>query len=226
MRERPAIVEVHVTEVEQVKLVNQLRYLNGDAFETAIALAKVAQEANRVDLHARKGFASPQEFYESLNIRWRTLHRALTVLEAIQRWRTTEEQDNIFALLVEVGIHKAAILAPVLDPVGKGKSGPVAMIRWAETASEEAVQERVTELRDRKPRKDRLDPGERLLSAILGHVPVERREQAEAVLDGMQKVYETGPVGAMLLLIDLGQQDLAAHGKWDEPEGHEDAAEK
>lgn len=112
---------------------------------------RLAEECIEQNHWARFGYPGPQEYFEErVGISYRSLRRRLSVLEALKRLPEAERPEAEAAVLA-LGSHKSAALARAIGREGVDWRQ---LVEFAQRATAEAVQERVTIETGGKPRGD------------------------------------------------------------------------
>ncbi|MDP3768203.1 MAG: hypothetical protein Q8S13_09320, partial [Dehalococcoidia bacterium] len=161
------------------------------------------------------GFDAPDRYFEDrIGISYRTLRRRLSVLEAIKRLPEADRPEAE-AAVIALGSHKSAAIARAIGREGVDWRQ---LVEFAQRATAEAVQERVTIETGGKARGDPADPGERLYRQILNTVPPDLSDFVTSVFEHLMRIPEgpRNPLAALLILVHLGQAELAARGLWKE----------
>lgn len=119
------------------------------------------------------GYTRPEEYFlDHLGLTYRTVRRWLTVLEGLRRLPPPDYEPAKDALL-ELGAHKAAVLAPVLGREGEDwRAWTAHAAEWTEARLQEAVSERC----GHRPRGAPSAPGERWYRALLSDLPDELQD--------------------------------------------------
>lgn len=165
-----------------------------------LEFAELAHEAVEMQVWTRFGYVDAEEYFkERIGISYRTLRRWLSIHEGLLKLSSGELQGAKAALL-EIGAHKAAVLAPIL---GRPNEDWRKWIQDATVMTEEALQEAVSEATGARPRGlPNAPPGDKFLGFILNHVPPECREEVETVFRlGMKLAETTHPVAVFLAMI-------------------------
>jgi len=179
---------------------------------------ELAKTAMQEQWHTRFGFVDARDYFEQrIGLSYRTLRRRFTILEAIEKLPAAE-QAEARAAMVELGSHKAAALAPILEEApGEWRKAA----EFAKTATEDAVQSMVSE-RLGAPHRGlpaQEHPGSRFLRQILNQVPPEEHDRTEWVFRELSKIAgSVNAVSIFLVLVNLGEQELAAVGVYREKE--------
>ena len=142
---------------------------------------------------------------------YRSVRRRLSVLEAILRL-PEGEQEEAKATMTALGSKKAGVLAPML---GKPDLDWKAAADFAKGVNESAVQSMVSEKLGHPHRglPASQHPGTRFYAYILNTVPPDERERTQFVFDELLKMAGShNPMAVFLVLVGLGEQELAAHG--------------
>lgn len=172
----------------------------------------VAQTAMAENWHLKFGFVDASDYFEQrVGLSYRTLRRRLTILESIQRLPEAE-QPEAKKILTEIGPKKAAAIAPML---GKPDLDWRAAADFAKGVNESAVQSMVSEKLGHPHRglPASQHPGARFYDYLLNIVPPDERERTKFVFDELLKMAGShNPVAVFLVLVGLGEQELAAHG--------------
>jgi len=177
-----------------------------------LAFCDLAKRAIAEGWHHKFGFVDAGTYFEErIGLSYRTLRRRFTILEAIEKLPAAE-QEEARQTMVELGSHKAAALAPVLEETPTEWRQAAA---FAKTATEDAVQSMVSEKLGRPHRglPASAHPGDRFLSYLLNTVPPETHDQVEWVFRSLMKVGGiTNPMAVFLTLVNFGEVELAGHG--------------
>ena len=172
----------------------------------------VAQTAMAENWHLKFGFVDASDYFEQrVGLSYRTLRRRLTILESIQRLPEAE-QTEAKQILTEIGPKKAAAIAPML---GKPNLDWKAAADFAKGVNESAVQSMVSEKLGHQHRglPASQHPGARFYDYVLNIVPPDERERTKFVFDELLKMAGShNPMAVFLVLVTLGEQELAAHG--------------
>jgi hypothetical protein len=172
----------------------------------------VAQRAMKEQWHLKYGYVDAADYFENVvHMSYRTVRRRLAVLEAIQRLPEAE-QAEAKAAMTALGSKKAGALAPLL---GKPDLDWKAAATFAKGVNEAAVQSMVSEKLGHQHRglTASQHPGERFLAYLLNVVPPDERERTEFVFQQLMKMAESrNAMAIFLVLVGLGEQELAAHG--------------
>ena len=172
----------------------------------------LAQTAMAENWHLKFGFVDASDYFEQrVGLSYRTLRRRLTILESIQRLPEAE-QTEAKKILTEIGPKKAAAIAPML---GKPDLDWRAAADFAKGVNESAVQSMVSEKLGHPHRglPASQHPGARFYAYILNLVPPDERERTQFVFDELLKMAGShNPMAVFLVLVGLGEQELAAHG--------------
>src|SRR5207302_2640675 len=127
---------------------------------------------------------------------WRTAYKRLAIGRMLQSFGEPE-RAVLRAAIADVGLAKAAVVAPAIERFGAWKT-------WLELAtqcSSEVLQVRVSEALESLPRgREPSPPGERFRRAVLGAMPdIEAMELVERFFEiGAQVVESPNPVGIFL----------------------------
>ncbi len=182
-----------------------------------LAFCEVAKTAMAEGWHQKFGYVDASAYFdERIGLSYRTVRRRLAILEAIQRLPEAE-QSEARAVMVELGSHKAGALAPLL---GQEQVDWRESAEFARRATEDAVQSMVSEKLGRPHRglPASEHPGHRFFAYILNTVPPDERERTEWVFQELMKLAEShNPMAVFLVLVGLGEAELAAQGKVREP---------
>ena len=185
--------------------------------EGFLDFAETATVSLREKDYERFGFADAEPYFEErIRISYRTLRRYLSLVEGLERVKALGGQKDATQCrqqLVDLGVHKASVLAPVLGRLDLVWS---AWMERAQAMSEAALQEAVSVALGHQARGSLGLPGEMFLSSLLTRIPPERREQVEWVFREMGKFGDPSnpwnAVAVFLQLVNFGETDLAAHG--------------
>ena len=171
----------------------------------------LARQAMAENWHQKFGFVDPSAYFEQrVGLSYRTLRRRLSILEAIERL-PEGEQPAAKEALSALGGHKASILAPLL---GKDPEWQKAA-EFAKDVPEAAVQSMVSEKLGHAHRglAASQHPGARFFDYILNTVPPDERERTDFVFRKLMGLAgSTNAMAVFLVLVGLGEQELAAHG--------------
>jgi hypothetical protein len=172
----------------------------------------VAQTAMNENWHQKFGFVDASDYFDQrIGLSYRTVRRRLAILEAIQRLPEAE-QEGARLTLSELGAHKASAIAPML---GKPDLDWKAAAEFAKTAPETAVQSMVSEKLGHAHRglAASQHPGSRFYDYVLNTVPPDERQRTEFVFQQLMKMAGShNAMAVFLVLVGLGEQELAAHG--------------
>jgi hypothetical protein len=175
----------------------------------ALAWARVAREAIESEDYLRFGFENVRDYFDQrVGVAYRTAAKYIAVVNALDALPPAV-QPRAQTAIAEIGIHRAAVLAPVLT----AKTWE----RWVAQAAisrEAALQEAVSASLGREQRGGLPDnPGERAYRHLLHYLPDEERDRFDRVFRAAMKVAETdNPVRVWLLMIGLLEADLVAQG--------------
>ena len=172
----------------------------------------LAQTAMADNWHQKFGYVDASAYFdERVGLSYRTVRRRLAILEAIQRL-PEGEQEEAKATMTALGSKKAGVLAPML---GKPDLDWKAAATFAQGVNEAAVQSMVSEKLGHPHRglAASVHPGQRFFDYILNTVPPDERERTEWVFNQLMKMAQShNPMAVFLVLVGLGEQELAAHG--------------
>ncbi len=172
----------------------------------------LAQTAMADNWHQKFGYVDASAYFdERVGLSYRTVRRRLAVLEAIQRLPESE-QAEAKVTMTALGAKKAGALAPLL---GKPDLDWKVAATFAKGVNEAAVQSMVSEKLGHQHRglTASQHPGERFLAYLLNVVPPDERERTEFVFQQLMKMAESrNAMAIFLVLVGLGEQELAAHG--------------
>jgi hypothetical protein len=174
--------------------------------------AEIYWRVVREKLWERRGYADgPQYFEERVGIQYRTAQRAVAIWEAHLALPEGEERIAAKQALESIGVHRAAIIAPVI------KEQPLEWQKWTETArthSQEALQEQVTRARG-IPSKSSPHSDDRMYHAFLNQVPPDAREEFEEIFRAGSALSETKDFVVVTILAykDAKMNWLAAHDR-------------
>lgn len=207
----PEPIALVLPEHERIDL--ELRQRARRIGEDFFAFIATAVEAFEAKVWERYGHEDPGPYFdERIGVGYRTVRRWLTVHQAVGRLPEAEHAEARAALL-DLGAHKAAVLAPVFARNGQDWR---ALIERARALSESAIQAQVSE-ETGAPRRGSRDPGERAYAALRAMVPPDYHEQMDQVFHGLFVVLESrNPILVMIRLLDLGMMELVAQGRWRE----------
>ncbi len=118
-----------------------LQALAGKMTQLMFEFMDLAGEVIKDKLYVRLHYQDPDEYFEQrIGFSWRSLRRRLAVQEAVARVDEGERAD-LRKALIGLGIHRAAILAPLL---GKAGHDWREWVKRAKRLDEDALQEQVT----------------------------------------------------------------------------------
>ncbi len=191
----------------------KLRQLANRIETDYLEFCELARHVQKEGWHTRFGYVDIGDYFEErIGLSYRTLRRRFAVLEAIEKLPPAE-QAEARATMVELGSHKAAALAPMLGQEGTDWREAS---DFARRATEDAVQNMVSEKLGRPHRglPASQHPGDRFLGYLLNVVPPEEHDRTEWVFQELMKIAGShNPMAVFLVLVGLGEQELAAHGK-------------
>lgn len=128
----------------------RLRVLVRDMSRSFIQFLTIVKAVVTERLYTALDYAdAPTYFEERIGYSWRTIRRRLAILEALERIKDPSERDEVQKELEALGVHRAAVLAPVIGQEG---------IRWrqllkrAVKVDEGALQAEVSRLLGSKAR--------------------------------------------------------------------------
>ena len=166
-----------------------LRDLSGRMTQLMFEFMDLTAEVLRDKLYVRMHYQDADEYFEQrVGFSWRSLRRRLTVREAVERVDADERAD-LRQALIGVGIHRAAILAPLLGKPGQDWRE---WVKRAKRLDEDALQEQVTKALGAKARgraaHDRdgahvRGTDETWLEGTLKLLPEDAREEVEEVFE-------------------------------------------
>ena len=173
-----------------------------------LQLCDLAVQAIAEKVHERFGYDSEARYFdERVGISYRTLRRWLAIHEGLNRLPEADRQEAA-AALVELGSHKAGVLAPILGLDGQDWR---AWTRIAVEADEATLQQGVSAVTGARPRG--LSAKDTFLDFVLNRMPPERRDYVERVYVAIMRAGEiTNSIAAHLILVDMGRRDLADQG--------------
>ncbi len=174
-----------------------------------LSLADMARRAIREDHWALFKYENVRDFFErEINLSYRTVRRAISVLEACEELPSPDCRQAREAM-ASLGIRKAAIVAPAI------RAEPAKWETWHDRAVKsrvEALQEAVNRALGRETAAAG-DPNEVALRRLTQSLPEERQEWAERVIRAALKHYGgTSVAGIVLLALEALAQDLQAAG--------------
>lgn len=178
-RQRPLAV-VAETEPARHEIVDGLLRQHVQRIgESFLEIARLADEVAQHAYYAKYDYLSVDDYMEDrFGIRPRTLARYRSVLDALAALPEGQIQEARVAL-TGVGIHKAAILAPVLQTEEAGRWQK--WVSFAESATEDALQEKVSRALGAKPRGLLGERGSRFYKTLLRFVPEDAKAEVETV---------------------------------------------
>lgn len=201
---------------EQVDL--KLRQMAGRIADHFLEFADLALAAIEQKVYERFGFLDEAAYFtERVGVSYRTIRRWLSVAEGLRRLPEGERAEARQAV-ARLGVHKSAALATVL---GKDGHNWREMVAFADKATAEAVQARVSEATGALPRGPIHEPGERFLKALLnaippGRIPGTSMEYADYVAHvwraAMRHFEYTSPISVLLEMVDTMNADLGKDG--------------
>ena len=110
----------------------------------------LVQEVQRDALYRDLGYSDIAVYYDlHVGYAWRSIRRRLVILEALDRLTDPDERATVQAQMETIGVHKAAVLAPMIGEAGAPWQ------RWLQKAGdvdEGALQMAVSQWRGAKPR--------------------------------------------------------------------------
>lgn len=173
-----------------------------------LQLCDLAVRAIAEKVHERFGYDSEARYFdERVGISYRTLRRWLAIHEGLNRLPEADRHEAA-AALVELGSHKAGVLAPVLGLDGQDWRAWTTM---ALDADEAALQQGVSAVTGARPRG--LSAKDTFLDFVLNRMPPERRDYVERVYMAIMRAGEiTNSIAAHLIIVDLARRDLADQG--------------
>lgn len=222
--ERPQYVIVHE------RLLDKVHAVEAGFMELAGTIA----EAVEIKVWEHYDCTTPDAYFRGqIRLEPRSWRRLLLVHEGVMRLPEHDRPEAIVAL-AQVGRHKAGVLAPLLGatvevpserPGQAATEAPIDWRRWVEYAqkpevNEKRLQEAVSEARGIPAKPPRgTDFDHEFYAMVMARLPegekvrVEKlwtlfRAQATDAANGR----DVGWRGAFLLLWDLAQQELGAHG--------------
>ena len=173
-----------------------------------LQLCDLAVQAIAEKVHERYGYESEAQYFDvRIGISYRTLRRWLAIHEGLNRLPEADRQEAA-AALVELGSHKAGVLAPVLGLDGQDWR---AWTSRAVDADEAVLQQAVSSATGARPRG--LPAKDTFLDFVLNRMPPERRDYVERVYLAIMRAGEiTNSIAAHLIIVDLARRDLADQG--------------
>lgn len=127
----------------------KLRALAGQMSQLMFEFMDAAGAVIKEKLYVAMHYQTVEEYFEQrIGFSWRSLRRRLAIQEAMLKLDDDEQADARKAL-IEVGIHRAAILAPVIGKPGENWRD---WTRLAKRLDEDALQERVSKATGAKRR--------------------------------------------------------------------------
>lgn len=165
-------------------LDRQMRERTWRIAEDFLAFARDASEFIKEGYHVKFGYLDAARYFEDrLGLRWRSVRRYLSVMDGIDRL-PEEDRKEAGVALAKLGVHKSAVLAPLLGRDGVDWRGAV---EQAGAATIDAVQVWVSEQLGAKPRGAAVPEEERFLHRLLALLPDE-----EDLLDEVRAVFALG----------------------------------
>ena len=171
-----------------------------------IDFAERAAQFIAQQFYTRYGCEDARTYFDRQGpVSWRTCQKALAVWEGLCRL-PEPERPGARKALAAIGTHKAAALAPLLGHEGQDWRKWVA---FAQEATEEALQEAVSDARGARPRGGAAPAEERLARLILANLPEEAREEVEQVFEAMYRIMGSrNSYAAFLYLIAHAKDDV------------------
>jgi hypothetical protein len=169
----------------------------------------LADEAITEKHYERLGYRDPDEYFErEVGYSYRSLKRRLAILEALRRIDELDERERVQAVLAELGVHKAGVLAPA---IGKPNVAWKPLLKQARRLGESDLQAQVTRLLKSKSRgrsgtvkgeeRTALGRDVKYLRAILGGLPDDVRAEVDEVFAMARFLFETDSNAAVVIAL-------------------------